>query len=520
MRGVIACVWLVATPAAGFAQPGWFDLAVPGSLERVLGREVSVPERPRLLRELIVALRDVESAPANRAADAFRTCLAELQQLRARWLAVERAAGEVSLGAAAQDGAGRRALETLLDLFDLRMVRDGSTWRAGTAREDVRRPGVCGAGRGWRSTAVEQRLNAGEALDWNVPHFVVPLPLSPGFWLELVYGERAAAPATAAVRAEIAADLLGRLLTDTRTAQLYLGLAALDGDTLAWLERRPRPLLRLDDEGLAAFARFGGSLRVRDSIVHTPGGAGAVSFWERLVDASADDPERFVERLFERSSGRVAQAYDLVARLPDRHRQFVLGAWRPDARDRRRGLATLWRILETLPPPDPVFANPGAVRPADVDFVAERQPGPSLCGIPPGEAVALSWELDVRLDNVPVGGGRRPILTSQNRIYACSPRRCTYRGYPNEPFALEDAGVDLGRDGFRYACQVQAVMDFPNEYHDAARSIAQGRAGSNDPELERLRMGIRRLRTARLYRLGYTLSATEVDRRELMEGPQ
>ena len=505
MRGVIACVWLLATPAAGFAQPGWFDLAVPGSLERVLGREVPVPERPRLLRELIAALRDVESVPANRAAGAFRTCLAGLQQLRARWLAVERAAGEVSLGAAARDGAGRRALETLLDLFDLRMVRDGSTWRAGTAREDVRRQGVCGAGRGWRSTAVEQRLNAGEALDWNVPHFVVPLPLSPGFWLELVYGERAAAPATAAARAaEMAADLLGRLLTDTRTAQLYLGLAALDGDTLAWLERRPRPLLRLDDDGLAAFARFGGSLRVRDSIVRAPGGASAVSFWERLVDASVDDPERFVERLFERSSGRVAQAYDLVARLPDRHRQFVLGAWRPDARDRRRGLATLWRVLETLPPPDPVFANPGAVRSADVDFVAERQPGPSLCGIPPGEAVALSWELDVRPDNVPDGGGRRPILTSQNRIYACSPRRCTYRGYPNEPFALEDAGVDLGRDGFRYACQVQAVMDFPNEYHDAALRVGR----------------IRRLRTARLYRLGYTLGATEVDRRELMEGPQ
>ena len=71
--------------------------------------------------------------------------------------------------------------------------------------------------------------------------------------------------------------------------------------------------------------------------VRVPGGAEAVSFWERLVDASPSDPGRFVERLFARSSGRVAQAYHMVSRLPERQQRFVLGSWRADERNRRRG---------------------------------------------------------------------------------------------------------------------------------------------------------------------------------------
>ena len=61
--------------------------------------------------------------------------------------------------------------------------------------------------------------------------------------------------------------------------------------------------------------------------VRVPGGAEAVSFWERLVDASPSDPGRFVERLFARSSGRVAQDYHMVSRLPERQQRFVLGSW-------------------------------------------------------------------------------------------------------------------------------------------------------------------------------------------------
>ncbi len=199
----------------------------------------------------------------------------------------------------------------------------------------------CGAGPGWRSNAVERRLNAGGTLVWDLPHFAVSLPLSPGFWLELLYDRRVDDEAqAAALAAERSADLTGRLVTDARAAQFYLGLAALDDSTLAWPLRRPRTLFRLNGERLGAFARFGGGLRVQDREVRVPGGGGAVPFWEGLVGAPPTDPERFVDRLFARSSGRVAQAYHLVSRLPERQQRFVLGSWRTDARDRRRGLAT------------------------------------------------------------------------------------------------------------------------------------------------------------------------------------
>ena len=215
---------------------------------------------------------------------------------------------------------------------------------------------------------MQRRLNEGEALAWDLPHFVVSLPLSAGFWLELLYGERTNSETlTATLLAERAADLTGRLVTDARAAQLYLGLSALDDPTLDWLLEHPRAILRLNDERLDIFARFAGGLRVLDGEVQVPGGAGAVPFWERLVDASPADPERFLERLFSRSSGRVAQAYRMVSRLPERQQRFVLGSWLTDARDRQRGQAELERVLERLPQPASVFANPGAAPLADVD---------------------------------------------------------------------------------------------------------------------------------------------------------
>ena len=130
-------------------------------------------------------------------------------------------------------------------------------------------------------------------------------------------------------------------------------------------------------------------------------------------------------------------------------------------------------------------------------------------GVPPGEALALTWELDPRrLEvNPVVGPGGRRLVTRQNRFHACGPRRCTYRGYSNELFALQDVGVDLGREGTRYTCRVQAVMDFPNEYH-------------GHPEVMLRLRGVRQPRPARMYRHGRPLEPAGSDRRELIEGPR
>ena len=377
----IFCGGLLLSPSSASAQDAWFDLAVPGSLRQVVGSELP-SLGPRSLRDLIGAFHDPEVALANRAgAERFRTCLGDLQRLRTRWLEVRRVAGEVGLRAAAGRDEGREALEAFLDLFGLRLRRGGATWRVAPNGEEARRReaadwttalgdragagggAVCGTDSTWRSAEVERRLNGGEVIAWNLPEFTVSLPLSPRVWLDVVYDEAAGADAAAAARvAGRAADLVGRLVTDPRAAQLYVGLSGLDDRTLEWLGRRPRTLSLLSDDHLEAFARFGRVLSVHDGEVRVPGGDDAAAFWEGLVDASVTEPERFVDRLFERSSARVAHAYDLVSRLSDRHRRFVLSAWQANARDRRRGRETLWRVLEGLPLPESRFVGAASGR--------------------------------------------------------------------------------------------------------------------------------------------------------------
>lgn len=496
MKHVLAavCAGALVAPAPGLAQTGWFDLEVPGSVERILGSRVPHPAGPRLLRDLIGVLHDPGAAAVNRTgAAAFRACLTELQRLRTRWRAVDRAAGEVSLRRAAERADGRRALEALLDSFGLHLARAGSAWRVATAEGEPRR-GVCGAGPGWESASVQRRLNAGEALLWDLPRFVVSLPLTPRFWLELLYGERIGSEKEAAADvAERAADLTGRLVTDARAAQMYLGLAALDGRTLVWLRDHPRTLSRLRGGRLRAFARFGGGLRVHGGEVRVPGGSEAAAFWRRLVGADPADPERFVDRLFARSSGRIAQMYHLAAHLPERQRRFLIGAWRPSDGDRRRNSATLRRVLERLPPPESVFAGPGAEPPPDVDTVAVNAPGRHVCDVPPDEAIALTWELGLTEVS-------RYAYSWTLRFFACSASRCTVRGSANERDALESVAVDATREGFRYVCQVQSRMDFN---HDC------GEGGC----LERRQ----RLRTARMYRLGYEQPPNASDPRQFIE---
>lgn len=482
-----ACAALFAAPAPGHAQTHWFELEVPGSIENILGPGFPQPAGQRLLRDLIGIFHDLGSPAANPTeAGIFRACLVDLQELHTRWGAVDRAAGEVSLRAGTRDERARRALERFLDLFELRLEREGTHYRV-SARDDEPRA-ICGANAGWRSDAVQRRLNEGDALAWNLPHFALSLPLSAGFWLELLYGERTNSETLAVtLLAERAADLTGRLVTDSRAAQLYLGLSALDDPTLDWLLEHPRAILRLYDERLDVFARFAGGLRVLDGEVQVPGGAGAVPFWERLVDASPAEPERFIERLFSRSSGRVAQAYQMLSRLPERQQRFVLGSWRTDARDRQRGQAELQRVLERLPQPASVFANPGEAPLADVDAAARRVHGQTICGVPPDEAIVLTWHIGI-----------------PNGDYACSPRQCTSQGMPNELVALEWVGIDLTRQEFRFACRVQSRMEFLSDVEKFFPGISS---------LDVMQMRF----SARMYRLGQRLGRDVPNVLELRE---
>ena len=92
---VAACAGLVVSPVAVPAQSVWFDLAVPGSLEEMLGTADGSLEGPHLLRSLIGAFHDPTGTIVNpaQAAGAFRDCLGDVQRLRDRWRAVQRGGG-------------------------------------------------------------------------------------------------------------------------------------------------------------------------------------------------------------------------------------------------------------------------------------------------------------------------------------------------------------------------------------------------------------------------------------------
>ena len=466
---VAACAGLIMSPAAGSAQSLWFDLTVPGSLEEMLGTADRSLEGPHLLRSLIGVFHDPTGTIVNpaQAAGAFRDCLGDVQGLRDRWRAVERAAGEVSLPAASASADGRRALQEFMDRLDLRVVSVDGTLRAAPNRAEGRgrgaeeeaepeEPAVCGVGGGWTPTRIARRLNAGEAIAWDVPHFEVSLPLSPSLWLQVLYGDDpGAGPGADERAAERAADLVGRLVTDSRAARFYAGLAALDDSTLAWLLAHPRTLSRLADDHLAAFAQFGGGLRVRDDAVQTPGGADAAAFWEALVGAPVTDPERFVDRLFD--SARVATAFDLVSRLPDSSRRFMIGAGQPDSRAWRRSLTQLGRVIEALPPPADRFADRETERAGGFRFTP--RPGlrtgdrlnENICDLPDDEAVVLTW-LDLEGSAATVSS--ETVELPGGPWTACGPYQCT-RGHENEAEAIERA---FGRGEPLYVCQVETQV--------------------------------------------------------------
>lgn len=494
-----ACAALLALPSAAAAQDGWFDLEVPGALEAIVGRGQPF-EGPRLVRGLIDLFQGPEAVTARDTAATLRRCLDELQSLRTRWRAVDREAGEVSLRAASRP-AGREALEDLLELLDLYLAPDEGALRVvprpaearrraaaaleagddagadgGRADRDAAAQPGCAAGEGgsWRSEDVERRLNAGQALAWDLPHFVVALPMSPRVWLEVLYPRGAWDDATGGEEAaERAAGMLARVATDPGPARLYAGLAALDAPTLAWLARLPRLQSRLYAEHLDAFADFARAFRVRDGVVETPGGAASVPFWEDLVGASATEPERFAERLFDRPN--LAYAYDVVARLPAARQRFVLGTWRSDARARRDGLRSLRQVFRGLPAPLPRFARPAeeASRERSITYGTYRA---SRSG---GLAARLLAYRDARARSE----ARRPVLFGWDPPLPVEPAD-TLRAV-----AVDDAGAPLAPASLDFWTQIFSGDEVPEERDvrvdridprpriDAAYLIAAGVAG-------------------------------------------
>lgn len=138
----------------------------------------------------------------------------------------------------------------------------------------------------------------------------LPLPL-PDFWQREIFDPKHLP----------ILDITG----DRQSSLLYVGLMALDDETLEFLAGHVALVKHLREDHPGPFAAFGRSLRIHGGIVDVPGGAGAAAAWEELVGRAPGDAERFVRDLLGKDDGRLAYFYDLVDHLDASHRAFVMG---------------------------------------------------------------------------------------------------------------------------------------------------------------------------------------------------
>jgi hypothetical protein len=146
------------------------------------------------------------------------------------------------------------------------------------------------------------------------PPDTVPLPLSPRLWSDAILPRR--------VRD---GDIALAILESREAALMYVGLSALDDETLAFLAGDRTTLTRIAREAPGVFATLGRSLHIHDGRVVLPGGAEARPLWESVALQDPDQPAAFFMRVLLEGAGRLAFLYDTVAHLDPPALRFALG---------------------------------------------------------------------------------------------------------------------------------------------------------------------------------------------------
>lgn len=173
-----------------------------------------------------------------------------------------------------------------------------------------------------RGVAVHQRLAA--LCTSGPPGEPIPTLLEADQWAALL--DRAVPRAT-----------LGcTLLTDSRAALVYHGLAGLSDAAREVLARDRESLRAIARSSAPAFAAFGPALEVIEGRVVVPGGDAARGLWETLLEARADQPARFARALLGRAGGRAAFLYATLAAMEPVARAWALGLDETDLDKRRQ----------------------------------------------------------------------------------------------------------------------------------------------------------------------------------------
>jgi len=316
------------------APAGWFSVELPGTsegLSRVVGHEAAV-EPARLMLEMVRLTQGAQMTQdqsvdlARRQLVAYLDAVEQLEDILPRIDPGGRGFTLKSLGRLKREDWRRFAASFGLELRDPTGAISAALSPASADAERRRLIELAGVNPG----DLVARLNAGETVRIAIPTVHVPLPLAPEVWSTRILTRRA--PAT---------RLGSAILRDGSAALLYYGLAALDAETLAYFSTFDKAL-EAARAFAPAFSACGRSLHVRGRRILLPGGDTTADLWVPLVDARADEPDRFIRHVLERDAGALASFYDMVEHLDPLHLQFVLNAAGKDASQRAARFRSLY----------------------------------------------------------------------------------------------------------------------------------------------------------------------------------
>jgi hypothetical protein len=164
---------------------------------------------------------------------------------------------------------------------------------------------------------------------------LLPLPLPPALWVDVVFGGRATA-----------GTLVSSILQSRNASLLYCALLSLDQPTREWLMGRRDLLAFLAAKRTAPFLVAAPGLRVRNGRMELPGGEPARPVWLALAAAESDAPEEFVQRLLTVREGRLAYFIGALSQLSQDEISFALRLDLPDPAARVTAGRDLYRVFE------------------------------------------------------------------------------------------------------------------------------------------------------------------------------
>ncbi len=166
---------------------------------------------------------------------------------------------------------------------------------------------------------------------------VLPLPLTPSIWIDVVFGGRATTR-----------TLVRSILASREASLFYYALMSLDDETRAWLATEPALIKEVVTRHAGAFVAAAPGLRVRAGAVRVPGGPPAEAGWEALVRRRVHDPADFTRALLSGNDNVLAWYFGAMAQLSPGEIGLAFGLQSSDVEVRGAAVRRLYGVFQTL----------------------------------------------------------------------------------------------------------------------------------------------------------------------------